>query len=161
MDSKSFNHISKGGDFDKKSPHKEKQTFEQLAQEAQNLCFKDTHSELLKMSETSKLDAVLQSIENFVQFYGKDVSTSQLRNVYDNVIKTNSVNTLKLIRPQLAYMAGRKQDREKKEEENNKKTFLAFLDFLIKSVDSESQRKEFKTFFESVVAYHKFYSNKK
>ena len=136
-------------------------TFEQRATEVEKQCFQNTYSELLKMSETQNFDIVLKSIEDFVQKFGKDVSTSQLRNVYSNVIKASSVNELKLIRPQLAYIAGRKQDREKKDEENNKKTFLAFLDSLIKLVDSEQKRKEFKTFFESVVAYHKFYSNKK
>jgi len=129
-------------------------TFEQLATEVKNQCFHDTYSELLKMSETTRLDDVLKSIEKFVLDFGVKVSSSQLRNVYDKVTKTKSVNELKLIRPQLAYIAGRATfDKE------NIKKFLAFLDSLIQSVDSEDKRKEFRTFFESVVAYHKFNSS--
>jgi CRISPR-associated protein Csm2 len=126
-------------------------TFDQLSEAVKNQCFSATYSELLKMSTTEKLDDVLKSIERFVLDFGVKVSTSQLRNVYDKVAKTKSINELKLIRPQLAYIAGRATT-----DKDNIKKFLAFIDSLIKLVDSEEKRKEFKTFFESVVAYHKF-----
>ncbi|MDR1975202.1 MAG: type III-A CRISPR-associated protein Csm2 [Bacteroidales bacterium] len=132
------------------------QTFDQLAEVVRSECFSTNYSELLKMGSTQNLDSILKSIEVFVQKYGVKVSTSQLRNVYDKVTKTKSVNELKLLRPQLAYIAGRATT--DKDNKDNIKKFLAFIDYLIKQVSSEEQRKEFKTFFESVVAYHKFNS---
>jgi CRISPR-associated protein Csm2 len=128
-------------------------TFDQLAETVKKECFSTNPEELLKMSSTQNLDEILKSIEGFVLKYGVKVSTNQLRNVYDKVTKAKSVNELKLIRPQLAYIAGRATI-----DKDNIKKFLAFIDSLIKSVDSEDKRREFKTFFESVVAYHKFNS---
>lgn len=109
--------------------------------------------DILNVEKTDNLDGLLSAIEKFVKETGVKTSTSQLRNVYDCVIKTHGVNELKMIRPKLAYIAGRgKQDDEKK--------FLGFIDGLIKTVKTEDQRKNFKVFFESVVAYHKFHNNK-
>jgi CRISPR type III-A-associated protein Csm2 len=105
---------------------------------------------VLDMGKTDNLDDLLSAIEHFVQKEGVKVSTSQLRNVYDCVIKAHSVNEMKMIRPKLAYIAGRGKDEEKK--------FLGFIDGLIKTIETDDQRANFKVFFESVIAYHKFYS---
>lgn len=106
---------------------------------------------ILDMGKTDDLDSLLSAIEKFVQKEGVKVSTSQLRNVYDCVIKAHTVNEMKMIRPKLAYIAGRgKQDAEKK--------FFGFIDGLIKTIATDDQRKNFKVFFEAIVAYHKFYS---
>lgn len=146
MDSK----IDTGGKAYSKPPLKEKKNFEQLAQDVKTQYFNENFSELLNMSKVSNLDKILEAIEKFVSKEGKNLSTSQLRNIYDKAIKAQNVNELKLIRPNLAYLAGRSSnDREK--------CLLAFIDLLIKSVNSDEQIKEFKTFFETVVAYHKFY----
>lgn len=129
---------------------KEKKNFEQLAQDVKTQHFNTNFPELLNMSKTANLDKILEAIEKFVSEEGKNLSTSQLRNIYDKAIKAQNVNELKLIRPNLAYIAGRSiNDKEK--------SLLAFIDLLIKSVNSDEQIKEFKTFFEAVVAYHKFY----
>jgi CRISPR-associated protein Csm2 len=146
-------YYNNGGGFNQNTSKPQNQTFDQLAETVKKECFSTNYAELLKISGTQNLDAVLKSIEDFVLKYGVKVSTSQLRNVYDKVTKAKSVNELKLIRPQLAYIAGRATI-----DKDNVKKFLAFLDSLIKLVDSEDKRKEFKTFFESVVAYHKFNS---
>ena len=144
------------------SRSKEKQsgkTFDELANEVKDSVFESNFDEILRMSKTTKLDDLLNSIEQFAgrpkehQKLGACVTTSQLRNVYDKAKKVkgeNAVNALKLIRPNLAYIAGREKGEEVQK-------FLAFLDLLIKSVQNEEQVKEFQTFFESVVAYHKFY----
>ncbi|MDR1896382.1 MAG: type III-A CRISPR-associated protein Csm2 [Prevotellaceae bacterium] len=142
-----------GGGGQNQNRSSQNQTFDQLAETVKNECFSTTYTELLKMSTTEKLNDVLKSVEKFVLDFGVKVSTSQLRNVYDKVAKTKSINELKLIRPQLAYIAGRATT-----DKDNIKKFLAFIDSLIKLVDSEEKRKEFKIFFESVVAYHKFNS---
>lgn len=131
-------------------PKKEKRTFGELGENVKNNFFKDDYHELLNMSKTSSLDKILNKIEVFVQQEGSSLSTSQLRNIYDKSIKADSLNELKILRPNLAYIAGRSNnDREK--------SLLAFIDILIKDVKSEEQVREFKIFFEAVVAYHKFY----
>jgi CRISPR-associated protein Csm2 len=145
------------------NPHsnqkKKNKIFDELAKEVKDSVFKDNFDDILQMSETTKLDNLLFSIEIFagrpqtessVKKLGAAITTSQLRNVYDKVMKTKHVNDLKIIRPQLAYIAGREKGDEAQK-------FLAFLDFLIKSIQNEGQVKEFKVFFEAVVAYHKFY----
>jgi CRISPR type III-A-associated protein Csm2 len=129
---------------------KPKKTFSELGEDVKLQFFKENFTELLNMSKTAQLDKILESIENFVSVEGKNLSTSQLRNIYDKANKATSVNELKLIRPNLAYLAGRSSRDEEK-------SLLAFIDLLIKEVKSDNGVKEFHVFFESVVAYHKFY----
>jgi len=150
MNGRNFNQQRDGGNFGNRPPKQEKKTFEQLAEDVKKKFFSDTFSELLKMNKASNLDKILEKIERFVAEEGANLTTSQLRNIYDKAIKTQSVNDLKLIRPNLAYIAGRSSD-------DKEKSLLAFIDLLIKSVQSDEHVKGFKTFFEAVVAYHKFY----
>ncbi len=138
------------GRKENKSFRKEKKSFGELGEEVKNKFFKDDFDELLNMSKTTSLDKILNKIEDFVKKEGSNLSTSQLRNIYDKSIKSESQNELKMIRPNLAYIAGRSTS-------DGEKSLLAFIDVLIKSVKSDEQVKEFKTFFEAVVAYHKFY----
>ena len=153
-----------------RSPHgqnnsnesKRDKTFEELATEVAKSVFKDNFEDILQMSKTTQLDSLLTSIEIFAgcpekesqkKQLGAYVTTSQLRNVYDKVKKIKgdyAVNALKMIRPNLAYIAGREKGEEVQK-------FLAFLDLLIKTVETDKQVKEFQTFFEAVVAYHKLY----
>ena len=149
MNGNTYKQKNKGGSSDR-PPLREKKTFEQLAQDVKTQFFSNYYSELLNMSKTQHLDEILKKIEDFVSEEGKNLSTSQLRNIYDKAIKTQSINELKLIRPNLAYIAGRSTN-------DKEKSLLAFIDLLIKSVQTDEQVKEFKTFFEAIVAYHKFY----
>lgn len=158
---KSWGNTSKenqsGGRSQTWQPQPPRKTFGELGEDVKNKYFSENFTELLNMSKTQNLDSILSAIEKFVCEEGKNLSTSQLRNIYDKAIKTENQNELKLIRPNLAYIAGRKEN----EKEENVKSLLAFFDLLIKEVNSNEQINEFKTFFESVVAYHKFYSTKK
>lgn len=129
---------------------RDKKSFGELGEAVKEKFFKNNFTDLLNMSKVSDLDKVLNQIEEFVEQEGKTLSTSQLRNIYDKAIKVDTLNELKLIRPNLAYLAGRSTN-------DKEKNLLAFIDLLIKEVSSDEQVKEFKTFFEAVVAYHKFY----
>ncbi|GHT36934.1 hypothetical protein FACS189435_0880 [Bacteroidia bacterium] len=143
-----FNRGNQGGGNNR--PQQPKKTFGELGDDVKQKFFKENFAELLNMSKTAQLDKILETIEEFVSEEGKNLSTSQLRNIYDKATKAHTVNELKLIRPNLAYIAGRSaNDREK--------SLLAFIDLLIKEINSDEKVKEFHTFFESVVAYHKFY----
>ena len=131
-------------------PRKVSKTFGELGEDIKNIYFKEKFTELLNMSKTTNLDKILNQIEYLVKEEGKSLSTSQLRNIYDKAVKTESQNELKLIRPNLAYLAGRSSN-------DKEKNLLAFIDLLIQEVKTDEQVKEFKIFFEAVVAYHKFY----
>src|SRR5690554_3760910 len=89
------------------SGRKEKKSFGELGEEVKNKFFKDDFDELLNMSKSTSLDKILNKIEDFVKKEGSNLSTSQLRNIYDKSIKSESQNELKMIRPNLAYIAGR------------------------------------------------------
>jgi CRISPR-associated protein Csm2 len=139
-----------GGGNQNRPPQQPKKTFGELGEHVKKQFFSRTFSELLNMSKALQLDDILESIEKFVAAEGANLSTSQLRNIYDKAIKAGTQNELKLIRPNLAYIAGRSGNEKEK-------SLLAFIDLLIKEVNSDEKVKEFHIFFEAVVAYHKFY----
>ena len=126
-------------------------SFNELADDVLRDYFKSgLFDEILKMGSSKNLDILLEETERFVRELGSQLTTGQIRNVYDKAIKANDLNELKMIRPQLAYIAGR-------EKNDNQKKFLAFLDKIIKLVQSEEQQKNFNVFFEAIIAYHKYY----
>lgn len=129
-------------------------TFVELAQEGKKK-FGGLETELLKFKQSDKIDEIFAKTEEFVKDYGKDVTTHQLRNIFQEIKKAKDLASLKLIRPNLAYIAGRLDNKAK-----NAKSFVAFIDSLIKEVKDDSQLENFKDFMEAVVAYHKFYGSK-
>jgi CRISPR-associated protein Csm2 len=135
--------------------HSGTKTFAELTQEANNFFENGLKSELLKFKQSDKIDAIFEKTEAFVKEYGKDVSTHQLRNIFQEIKKAKDVASLKLIRPNLAYIAGRLDNKEEV------KTFVAFLDSLIKEVKDETTLENFKDFMEAIVAYHKFFYGSK
>ncbi len=85
------------------------------------------------------------------------LSASQIRNILDDVQRMKREDLregrLELLRPKLAYVAGRNRDswalRELKE----------ILDEAIRLVENDYKRFEnFRNFFEAIVGYHRFYS---
>jgi CRISPR-associated protein Csm2 len=136
--------------------HSETKTFAELAQKADNFFKNGLKSELLKFKQSDKIDAIFEKTEDFVEEYGKDVSTHQLRNIFQEIKKAKDVASLKLIRPNLAYIAGRLDNKLRKA-----RAFVAFLDSLIKEVKDETTLENFKDFMEAIVAYHKFFYGSK
>lgn len=124
-------------------------TFEELALEVKNKYFSKSSEDILRMSQSEGLDLLLNDVELYVKEEAAYISPSQLRNIYGSAMKAQSINELKMLRPKLAYAAGKKREI---------KSFFAFIDYLIKKVDTLEKLSEFKTFFESVVAYHKRYA---
>jgi CRISPR-associated protein Csm2 len=131
--------------------NKSAKSFGELGNDVKNEYFTSHFNGVLRMSTYEQPDGLILEIEQFVEKLGSKVSISQIRNIYDKVKKCESIGKLKLIRPQLAYIAGRA------EKDYNAKKFVAFLDLLIQELNSKEQMKEFETFFEAVVAYHKYY----
>ncbi|WP_292459990.1 type III-A CRISPR-associated protein Csm2 [Methanothermococcus sp.] len=97
----------------------------------------------------------------------KDIPSSKLRDFYDYVVQIeesmddnsneNWYLKLMLLKPKMAYQASKETDKKKKKPalETLEGEFTKMLD-AIKS--DENKFKNFKTFFEAVVAYHKRYN---
>ena len=102
-------------------------------------------------------NSVIDKIQKFVENNYRDITTSQLRNIFAEV-KQAKLNELPLKRPKLAYIRGRTDARKR-----GMHNLLELLDNLIKEIgtteteDNKEKLTGFKTFFEAVLAYHKFY----
>jgi len=125
------------------------QSFSELGEKVYKKYFKDRDVSILEYQEGNNVDIFIQQVEKFVEEKGKQLSTTQLRNIYDRVLNAKDIISLKMIRPQLAYLAGRERGVEGKE-------LLSFIDILIKETTTESME-NFKQFMQMVVAYHKYY----
>ncbi len=139
--------------------HQDKdKTMSEFAEEVkQNYFSGDIYTQLLKIqsndSEEIKkldLDKILEALEKYVKDFASGVTTSQIRNVYAKTIQAKTAMDLKLLRPNLAYVAAR-QDNPKA------KKMMAFIDDLIKHVE-DNNVKSFHKIMETIVAYHKYYN---
>jgi CRISPR type III-A-associated protein Csm2 len=100
-------------------------------------------------------DELLNAIQNYVNCIAKtkSVTTHQLRNLYDLVRdkKVDTWQSLHRLRPKFAYAQARMSNAKGKE-------FIGFLEALMAGIkdDEGNKVKNFKHFFEAVVAYHKY-----
>ncbi len=78
--------------------------------------------------------------------FQKNITTSKIRNIFTAVNNAKNIKNLKMLRPKLAYLAGR---------DKNTKFFMNDLDKLIKQVSNEDELKSFKQYFEAIVCYKK------
>jgi len=94
----------------------------------------------------------INTIKGFVDKNAKQISTSQLRNVFTKIknLDENNFKELYTLRPKLAYVSARN-------ESIGMKKLIALLDYQIQKVDDKDKFKLFLSFFESIIAYHKFY----
>ncbi|HEU0078581.1 MAG TPA: type III-A CRISPR-associated protein Csm2 [Longimicrobiaceae bacterium] len=95
----------------------------------------------------------LDRVKRFVQDRARQITTSQLRNIFTRVQSAKRPEQLHVLRPRLAYVAGR-SDREEMRE------LVVLLDDLIREVQTEDRVAAFRSFFEAVIAYHKYYNPK-
>lgn len=109
------------------------------------------YNDLFALDTSIQLDKVFDQLKCMVQQYAYSVTTSQLRNVYAEIVKTKTINDLKLIRPHLAYIAARQDN-------DNAKSFIAFIDHLIQQVNTNEKLQSLKATMEAIVAYHKYYA---
>jgi CRISPR type III-A-associated protein Csm2 len=94
------------------------------------------------------------NIKTYVDDNLKEITTSQLRNVFSriNKVKPDNLDDLYILRPKLAYVSGRS--------DNNMKTLVFMLDCLITKTDNAEKLAQFQAFFEAVIAYHKYYEKR-
>jgi CRISPR-associated protein Csm2 len=132
-----------------------KQTFDELGKEVIKTDFMEkgiTVDELLNIHNSSKLNEIFNALEQFVSNLANGLTPSQLRNVYGRIIKSRDLTELKLVRPNLVYVAARNNSKEGRK-------FMAFVDQLIQKVDNDNKRKALNKVLEAIVAYHKYAKN--
>lgn len=95
----------------------------------------------------------LDRVKRFVERRARSITPSQLRNIFIRVRAADHPRRLWVLRPQLAYIAGRADKEEMRE-------LVVLLDDLIQKVTSPERVTAFKDFFEAVIAYHKYYNPK-
>lgn len=110
-------------------------------------------------------DATAKTMIEFAEDLGrylkeKKVTTSQIRNAYGNMKKlemagwqeNRTQREVLLLKPRLAYAAGRQQDRDSRE---GLQSLRDTMDSAIDAVTNEDSFKRFCQFFEAIIAYHK------
>ncbi|MBZ4677010.1 MAG: csm2 [Anaerophaga sp.] len=100
--------------------------------------------------ETGK---TIENLKNFVLKNGKDISISQVRNLYSKARAAKNEIELQLLRPQIAYMVARQQTYKK---ESVRKFFLLQDNLISKGISLS----DFLKVFEAIVAYHKYFGKK-
>lgn len=112
--------------------------------------FSQTYAHLLNLfADGVPLDKVYDDIAKFIKENYTMITTTQLRNIYSRVVDADSVQEVKILRPNLVYIAARQG--------KGVEPIIDFFNQLIKGINDEEQLKSFKKVMEAVVAYHKFY----
>ena len=108
------------------------------------------YKDILSMGDESNknLADTLNLIKEFVEYKTRELTANQLRNIWDEIKDVKTPGKLQLVRPRLAYIAGRN---------NRIRNLVEFFDVLASDVTTKQEVESFKTFMEAVVSYHKFY----
>ena len=111
-------------------------------------------------------EKLVENARKFGEYLGKNgLTTSQIRNVFSDVKKLKSYNSdktnLLLLRPKLAYVAGKHGKRNKNGVLYGPIVDLQkIVDECIRKIDDENSFENFKNFFEAILAYHRYYGGK-
>lgn len=92
----------------------------------------------------------LEKLKRYVKARARNITPHQLRNIFSRVKAAKAPGDLYRLRPQLAYVAGRAERDEMRE-------LVVLLDDLIKKVDSPDTLRNFRSFYEAIIAYHKYF----
>lgn len=119
-------------------------------------------SDILKGDKRKLVDTA----EKFGKYLAeKQLSTSQIRNIFSETKRMKSYeenkNDLLLLKPKLAYIAGRHGKRDKSGKLTGPVPDLArVLEKCIENIDDDDAFQNFKDFFEAILAYHRYYGGK-
>ena len=132
--------------MNKEKPRQEREEKKDIQKEY----FSQTYAHLLNLfADGVPLDKVYDDIAKFIKENHTMITTTQLRNIYSRVVDADSVQEVKMLRPNLVYIAARQG--------KGVEPIIDFFNQLIKGINDEEQLKSFKKVMEAVVAYHKFY----
>lgn len=128
-----------------------------MAQKILNNYFKGyTIEELINpetYTDSKKVISIVDCIENTMKQYANEITYTQMRNIYNELLNADTVTAIQMLRPKIAYIHSR-LDKE------NAKDITSFVADLMKEIKLENQIKPFLKLIESMVAYHKQYNTK-
>ncbi|MCW3131532.1 MAG: type III-A CRISPR-associated protein Csm2 [Candidatus Methanospirare jalkutatii] len=106
--------------------------------------------------DTKKL---VEDAEKLGEHLGRRLSTSQIRIIFSEVKQMQEYDRdkLNLLRPKMAYIAGRHGQRKGGRLVGPIVDLQEVLDECIRKISSEEDFKNFKNFFEAILAYHRYY----
>ena len=134
--------------MNKEKPRQEREEKKDIQKEY----FSQTYVHLLNLfADGVPLDKVYDDIAKFIKENHTMITTTQLRNIYSRVVDADSVQEVKMLRPNLVDIAARQG--------KGVEPIIDFFNQLIKGINDEEQLKSFKKVMEAVVAYHKFYTS--
>jgi len=112
--------------------------------------YKDIKDDILNNNRADE-NQYLNNVKSLVGKLQRDISSSQLRNVFSRVKNLKTPKELYSLRPKLAYVYGRPNTKF------GMQKIIEILDEKIIDVKNEEQLKLFIDFFETIIAYHKYY----
>ncbi len=124
------------------------------ARDVQGVKVDENRIKKILAGDAKELNEYANSLGNwYVQGKDEKLTTSQIRNVLDEIQKMKDYDEyrLQMLRPKLAYAAGRHKGKVKE--------FRNLMEVLIKNTN-KANFSNFKNFVEAIVAYHKFYGGK-
>ncbi|MDI3521696.1 MAG: CRISPR-associated protein Csm2 [Anaerophaga sp.] len=143
----------------RKTPKKKEKSDQELL-ELLNTEFPGYPASLLSFTQGNdpkETGKTIENLKNFVRKTGKDISTSQVRNLYSKARAVKNESQLQLLRPQIAYMVARQQATGQPYKRESMRKFFLLLDDLISKGISLP---DFLKIFEAIVAYHKYFGEK-
>ena len=124
------------------------------ARDVQGVKVDENRIKKILAGDAKELNEYADSLGNwYVQGRDEKLTTSQIRNVLDEIQKMKDYDEyrLQMLRPKLAYAAGRHKGKVKE--------FRDLMEVLIKNTN-KANFSNFKNFVEAIVAYHKFHGGK-
>ncbi|MFZ2865460.1 MAG: type III-A CRISPR-associated protein Csm2 [Ignavibacteriaceae bacterium] len=127
---------------------------EQRFQENCKSHFGDSYNRYFLNPDRLNYDDFIKNLKEFLEKKARNISTSQLRNIFSLVKKEKDIAALKRLRPKLAYTYGRA------EKNSSLKELIYLMDSQLQGLSDRSEIGELKDFFEAIIAYHKYYGGK-
>ena len=115
--------------------------------------FGKDYTRLILDFKKDEYNHLVGKVKEYVERNARSITTSQLRNIFGKVLRAKEPFDVYQLRPKLAYVAGRSDKWQMKE-------LVFLLDELIQSIQNKDQLKNFKDFFESIIAYHRYFNPK-
>ena len=115
--------------------------------------FGKDYTRLILEFKKDEYNHLVAKVKDYVAKNARSISSSQLRNIFGKVLRAKEPFDVYQLRPKLAYVAGRSDKGPMKE-------LVFLLDELIQSIQNKDQLKNFKDFFESIIAYHRYFNPK-
>jgi len=105
---------------------------------------------------------LVENARRLGEHLGGRLSTSQIRSIFSEVkqMRRYDEDRLNLLRPKMAYTAGKHGSRVQGKLVGPIVDLQEILDKCIERISSEEEFENFKSFFEAILAYHRYYGGK-